>query len=308
MKGNLFLAGLLLPVLSYCQSVDSSNMHKKLTTTAPLFGGVTATNIVAPVNTNGSTITIQQPIVDVGFPVYKDFSGAHPLLIKTGIRYQGLFLSGEQNIGSKEFQSITIPLLLNYSVSRTTSITFVGLINVGSDFKRSIAAEDILYTAGVRVGFRPSKSFKYGITLAYSSSYSGKFLLPIPDIDWTISNKLNLTGIIPARASLKYKLSAIQSLGITMSLSSSMYRLNEDAKDQYIHLQQNSAGLIYDLKLSKLWRLNLIAAHTFSQKLETFNMDQKVPFEGFSKLNDRVANISYHQNSFIFQGGISYEF
>lgn len=308
MKRSLFLMGMLLPVLGYCQSVDSSSMHKKLTTAAPLLGGVTVTNIVSPVNAGGNTFTMQQPIVDLGFPVYKDFSAAHPILIKTGIRYQGLSLSGEKNIGSNEFHSITIPLLLNYSLSRTTSIAFVGLATIASDLKRSIGTEDILYTAGVRVGVRPSKSFRYGITLAYTSNYSGKFLLPIPDIDWTISNKISLTGIIPVRASLKYKLSEIQSLGITASLNGSMYRLNGDAKDQYIHLRQNSAGLIYDLKLSQRWKLNLIAGHTFSQRLETFNMDQKVPFDGFNKFNDRVANISYRQNSFIFQGGLSYEF
>jgi hypothetical protein len=308
MKRSLFLMGMLLPILGYCQNADTSSMRKKLTTTAPLLGGVTLTNIVAPVSAGGNTFTIQQPIVDVGFPVYKDFSAAHPILIKTGIRYQGLFLSGGQNIGSNEFHSITVPLLVNYSLSRTTSISFVGLATVGSDFKRSIGAADILYTAGVRVGFRPGKSFKYGITLIYTSNYSGKFLIPLPDIDWTISNRLSLTGIIPARASLKYKLSEMQSLGITGSLNGSMYRLNTDAKDQYIHLRQNSAGLIYDLKLSQRWKLNLVAGHTFSQKLETFNMDQKVPFDGFSKLNDRVANISYRQNSFIFQGGLSYEF
>jgi hypothetical protein len=299
---------MLLPVLGYCQGTDSISMHKKFITTAPLLGGVTVTNIVSPVDASGNTFTMQQPIIDVGFPVYKDFSTPHPILIKTGIRYQGLFLSGEQNIGSTGFQSITVPFLLNYSLSRTTNISFVGLATVGSDFKRSINAEDVLYTVGVRIGFQPSNSFRYGVTLAYISNYSGKFLLPIPDIDWTISNKLSLTGVIPARASLKYKLSEIQSLGITGALNSSMYRLNADAKDQYINLQQNSAGLIYDLKLSRRWKLNLIAGHTFSQRLETFNMDQKVSFDGFTKLNDRVANISYRQNSFIFQGGISYEF
>jgi len=308
MKRSFFLMGMLLPVLGYCQSADSSNMHKKLTTTAPLLGGVTVTNIVTPVDGGGNTFTMQQPIVDVGFPVYKDFSAAHPILIKTGIRYQGLFLSGDQNTGSNEFQSITVPLLLNYSLSRSTSISFVGLATIGSDLKRSIGTEDIQYTAGVRIGFRPSKPFRYGITLAYTSNYSGKFLLPIPDIDWTISNTLSLTGIIPVRATLKYQLSEIQSLGITASLNGSMYRLNNDAKDQYLHLRQNSAGLIYDLKLSQRWKLNLIAGHTFSQRLETFNLDQKVPFDGFSKLNDRVANVSYRQNSFIFQGGLSYEF
>lgn len=37
-------------------------------------------------------------------------------------------------------------------------------------------------------------------------------------------------------------------------------------------------------------------------------MNQKVPFEGFAKLNDRVANITYNQNSFLFKVGLSYQF
>jgi hypothetical protein len=308
MKRSFLLMGMLLPVLSYCQSADSSSIHKKFTTTAPQLGGVTVSDIVAPVNANGNTFIMQQPIADIGIPVYKDFSTAHTVLIKTGIRYQGLFLSNEQNIGSDAFHSLTIPLLVNYSLSRTTNISFIGLAAIGSDFKQNISMQDIQYTAGVRIGFRPSRSFKYGVTLAYTSNYSGKYLLPIPDIDWAISNKLSLIGVIPVRASLEYKLSKTQSLGVTAAFSGSMYRLNADATQQYIHLRQNSAGLIYDLKLGQRWKWSLIAGHTFSQRLETFNLDQKVPFDGFNKLNDRVSNISYRQNSFIFQSGISYEF
>lgn len=92
-------------------------MNKKLATTAPFLGGVTVSNIVTPVSTNGNTIAMQQPIVDIGFSAYKNFATPHPILIKTGIRFQGLFLSGVQNISSKGFQSVTVPLLLNYSIT-----------------------------------------------------------------------------------------------------------------------------------------------------------------------------------------------
>jgi len=300
--------GILLPLFSYCQSPDSTYTNKKLTTTAPLLGGVTVTNIVSPVNAGGNTFTMQQPIVDASTPVYKDFSTAHPVLVKVGIRYQGLFLSGVQNIGEDQFHSITGSLLFNYSVSHTTSISFIGLATMASDFKQSPVAGDILYTVGVRFGFRPTASFKYGITMLYTRNYSGNFLLPLPDIDWSISKRLSLTGIIPARASLKYQLSDMQSLGVTASFNGSMFRLNEDTRNQYIHLRQNNAGFIYDVKLSQQWKFNLVAGHTFLQRLETFNMDQKVAFDGFNKLSNRISNISYLQNSFIFQGGISYEF
>ena len=307
MKGIIFLTGMLLPLLGYCQNSDTTR-HSRFLTTSPRLGGINVNYIVTPVNTNGSTLTMQQPIVDIGIPVYKDFSTVHAVLIKTGIRYQGLFLSNADEISSTWFHSVTVPLLLNYSLSRSTSISFIGLATVASDFKQNLVAGDILYTAGVRLGFRPGNNFRYGVTLTYISNYSGKFLLPIPDIDWTINNKWNFTAIIPARATLRYKFTEAQSLGITGSLDGSMYHLSEARQAQYLHLRQNSAGLIYEVKLDKRWKLSMIAGHTFMQKLETFNMDQKVPFDGFNKLNDRVANVSYQQNSFMFQGGISYEF
>ena len=304
---SVFLAVMLLPVLGYSQNADST-ARPKLVTTAPRLGGVNITNLFTPVKANGNTFIMQTPVADISIPIYKDFRSKHPILLRTGIRYQGLLLSNEKNIGSTNFHSITIPLLFNYSLSRATSVSFIGLASAGSDFKQNLEGKDILYTVGVRIGFRQNKSFKYGVTLAYTNNYSGRYLLPIPDIDWTISKKLSLTGILPARVSLKYKISEAQSLGLTASIGGTMYRLNENHQAQYLHLRQNSVGLIYDRTLARRWKLSLIAGHTFMQRLETFNIDQKVSLNRFSKLNDRIPNISYRQNSFIFQGGISYQF
>lgn len=307
MKKSLFLVGILLSVFGHAQSTDSSR-RSKLVTTSPRLGGITITDMVAPIKVDGGTCIIQSPIVDIGIPVYKHFRSKHPVLIRTGIRYQGLFLSNGDKIGGTNFHSITVPFLYSYSFSRATNIAFIGLAAVGSDFKQDLEAQDIQYTVGLRVGFNQNKAFKYGVTLAYTSNYSGTYLLPLPDVDWTINKRWNLTGILPVRLSLKYTFSEAQSLGITTSVGGSMYRLNEDTKAQYLHLRQNSVGLIYDLKLGQRWKLNLIGGYTFMQRLETFDMDQKIRLDGFSKLNDRVSNVSYQNNSVIFQGGITYVF
>jgi hypothetical protein len=307
MKNALFLTGILLPVLGYSQNADSTK-PSKLTTTSPLLGGINVSNMTVPVRANGSTFIMQLPVADIGVPLYKNFTSKHPVLLRAGVRYQGLLLSNEKKISSNNFHSITIPLVYSYSFSRSANISLIGLTSVGSDFKQNITGNDILYTAGVRMGVIQKKSFKLGVTLTYSSNYSGTYLLPIPDIDWTINKKLSLTGVLPARISLNYKISQAQSLGLTASVGGSMYRLNETGKEQYLQLQQSSGGFMYDLKLNRRWKINLIAGHTFTQRLETFNMDQKVGLNGFGKLNDRIANISYRENSFIFQGGISYQF
>src|SRR5262249_37316558 len=163
-------------------------------------------------------------------------STVHTVLIKTGIRYEGLMLSDEKNIGNSSFHSLTVPLLASYSFSRTTNMSLIGLATIGSDFKQNIEPDDILYTAGVRIGFQPKNTLRYGVTLTYIHNYSGDFVLPLPDIDWMINKKLNLSGVLPARLSLKYKFVPSQSIGITSWYVGSMYRLNDGAEKQYLNL------------------------------------------------------------------------
>jgi hypothetical protein len=69
---------------------------------------------------------MQLPIVDISVPLYKKFSSVHAVLIKTGIRYEGMLLSNEKNISDNS-------------------------------------------------GFQPKGTLRYGITLTYIRSYSGKF-------------------------------------------------------------------------------------------------------------------------------------
>jgi len=307
MKKNIFLAGILMPILGYTQQTDST-AKPVLLTTAPRLGGVNITNQVTPINAGGNTFVMQLPTADVGIPVYKHFSGKHPVMVKTGVRYQGLLLTDEQSIGSNNFHSLTVPLLVSYSFSRATNMQFIGAATAGTDGKQDIKGEDIQYVIGVRMGFHQRSAFKYGVTLSYISNYSGSYILPIPDLDWEINKRWSLSGIIPVRTSLKYAITKAHSLGITAGYNGGLYGLNNQPQRQYIQLQQYSGGLIYDGKLGQRWRVNLVAGYTFMQRLETFNMDQKISFNDLTKLNDRKPNISYRQNSFIFQGGISYLF
>ncbi|GGH59919.1 hypothetical protein HNQ91_000738 [Filimonas zeae] len=308
MKAGILLAGILLPALSYCQQQDTT-LRNKLLSTAPRLGGITITNQVVPVNVNGQSFTMQLPVMDVSIPLYKKLKSAHPVIIKAGIRYQGLLLSNEKAISSNNFHSLTIPLLFSYSLSRATNLSLIGTATLSTDFISAVSNEDMMYMAGFRLGFRQNKLFKYGVTITYIHNFAGQYLLPLPDFDWSIGKRLNFSGILPARTTFKYKFTPTTSLGITASLGGgSMYRLFQPGNAQYIHLRQSSAGIIYDQQIAKRWKLNLVAGRTLSQRLETFNMDQKISLNKFNELDKRVPNISYQQNSFLFQGSISYQF
>lgn len=303
MKTVFFLTVQLLPVLCLAQMTDS-NTISRLTTVSPRLGGVTVTDAVTPMK--GSDV--QQHIVDFGIPLYKNFTGPHAILIKSGFRYENLLVPNIQPYGSGVFNNFTIPLIASYGITKKTSLTFVGLASFSSDLKESLQTKDLQYTAGIRIGFRPSNNLQYGVTLTYINNYSGRFLLPIPDIDWTINKHLTLSAIVPSRISLKYKLSPAQSIGLTSGYVGNIYSLNNGKTKQYLSWQQYSAGIIYDRSISKRWSFNLIAGHSFMQRLETFDQGAKASLDNFSELSGRKANYSEQQTSFIFQGGISYKF
>jgi hypothetical protein len=307
MKRALLLAGVLLPFIGFSQTPDS-NRQSRFLTAAPRLGGLALTDAVTPLKVNGTGSMVQQHILDFGLPLYKNFTAAHPVFIKSGFRYENLLVPNIAAFGSGAFHSCTVPLLASYSLSRKTNLTFIGLATVSSDLKQSLSFSDLQYTAGLRIGFQAGKQLRYGVTLTYVNSYSGQLLLPIPDLDWTINRRLQLSAVVPSRISLKYKFTANQSLGLTTGYMATTYGMADGKSKQYLSWQQFSGGLIYDLKLSGRWNINLVAGHSFMQRLETFDQQEKASFDNFSELNNRKPIYSDRQTSFVFQAIISYQF
>jgi hypothetical protein len=281
-----------------------------LTAAAPLLSGVNISYIVSPVKSpKGGTFTMNQLIVDESTPVYKDLKAKHPVLIKVGVRYQGLYLSGEDKIGASNFHAISVPLIASYAFSKNTNITAIASAGVASDFRKDISGTDIYYNGGLRLGFGQSTNFKFGVTIVYSKAYSGNTLIPLPDIDWTISKKWRLEGLLPFRTSLKYKLNETQTLALTQGFNTIAYRLNDPTgMGKYLQLQQVTGGLMYEHTFSRRWSLHLMGGYAFSSKLEAFDNGQTIRFNDFGALSRRVRDISYDKGVVIGQLGISYKF
>ena len=284
--------------------------------------------MMAPISKNGENFLIGQSVVDLSVPVYKNFKTSHPVIFKAGIRYQGLLLSGQSSVGAdpyesnlglndfsgqntvggKTFHSFTIPLSYTYVLSPSKNITAIAAAGFGGDLKKSLVSSDLIYTAGLRMGFHQNRNFKYGITLLYNKTYSGVYVIPIPDIDWTINDKWNLSAALPIRTTLRYMLNSSQSIGATFGLNAGEYRLNNESTGKYLQFQQMSGGIVYDLKLWQNWKINILGAYTMMQKLQSFNNDQEVSLNNFGALKDRKTNYSNQSKSMVIQGGISYQF
>lgn len=327
MKKSIFLsmAVLFSPALVLAQAINDGPLQ----TVAPKLGGINITGMMAPISSNGKNFLINQLVVDLSAPVYKNFNTPHPEIFKVGIRYQGMFLSGESSVGAdplesnlglnnnfsgqnslggKTFHSLTIPVSYTYVINPSTNLTAIAAVGFGSDLKKNLPSSDLIYTAGVRMGFQQDRNFKYGVTLVYNKTYSGTYLIPIPDIEWAINDRWNLSAALPIRTTLRYKINSSQSIGATFGLNAGEYRLNGEQKGKYVQFQQMSQGLIYDLKLWNNWKLNIIGAYTLMQKLQSFDNDQKISLDDFGGLKNRKTNYSNQSKSLVVQGGISYQF
>ena len=309
----LLLASSKLPAQGKVNMNDSLRAEKKqpVATAPPLMGRININYMLAPVDAGTNNFTISQLTVDEISPLYKltKKRSPHPVILRFGLRYQGLFLSGEKAIDGDNFHSISVPLMLTYVTSRNTSITGILSGGVASDFRKTVTSDDIFYNIGLRFGFRQTKRFKFGVTLVYSDTYVGRTLIPLPDFDWTISSRWKLEAFMPTRLALKYKLNKTQTLALVQSLNTASYRLNDSTKvGKYLQLQQVSGGLMYELNIGRHWAFNLMGGYAFSQKLQTFNNDQKISFNSLATMKDRVKVVSYEKASPMFQATLSFKF
>jgi hypothetical protein len=324
MKRVFILAGILLPLLSWSQSPaptpqnsDSSaqkpdgNRQSVFLTAAPRLGGIALTDAVSPMKHGNGRSIVQQHIVDFGIPVYENFTSKHPTFIKVGFRYENLIVPNHPALGNGSFNNFMVPLVASYSVTKKFNLTLIGMAAMSSDMKQDFTTGDIQYNAGIRFGWQPNQNLRYGVTLVYVNNYSGKYLLPVPDIEWTINKKWQFSAVVPSRITIKYKLTPNQSLGLTTGYASNVYAINkigQQSVKQYLSWQQYSGGLLYEVTLSKRWNFNVMAGHSFSQKLETFDQSQKASLDNFSFLSNRKPIYSDHQTSFIAQATINYKF
>lgn len=273
----------------------------------PLLGAFIFRTAASQMNAGGFNFVAYQTFADISSPIYGSIKGKHPYFGQLNLKYQGLQLAGEKNIGQSVFHNFSMAIFHNYIRSKSNFITVIALGSVGSDFKRSIIASDLNLVLGVRVGWRQNKAFKIGVIFVYANVYSGQYLLPLPDFKWSINDHWTLSGLFPIKTSLKYKISNTQSLGGTFDLGGGAYRLNDfSANRKYIQLSQFSAGLVYDVAINRKFKMALFLEHAVMQKLQTFNSNEKAFLNQFNK--KRTAEVSYIRTSFVLQAELRYLF
>lgn len=117
----------------------------------------------------------------------------------------------------------------------------------------------------VIANFKANENLKYKLGVYVNKEFFGVFVMPLLGIDWEISKKTNLFGVLPGNLTLEHKVSKKIYTGASFRAITSSYRLDTG----YWRINENRLGAFIDFYLAKKLVLNFEAGHSVLRKVTT---------------------------------------
>lgn len=144
--------------------------------------------------------------------------------------------------------------------------SFAAIPRLSSDLK-NISGSDFQAGTFVLNSFKKSEVLKYKFGVYYNSEYFGFFMLPLAGIDWNISSRVNLFGVLPGSMNFEYKIIPGQVHGgLSFRSITNSFRYENGS---YLRIQDNQLKLYCDLYFAKRLVLNMEAGRSLSRKHTT---------------------------------------
>jgi hypothetical protein len=152
---------------------------------------------------------------------------------------------------------------------------FVGLIRLSSDLK-NITAEHLQPGCAMLVIYERSHKVRYKLGVFYSAEFFGTLVLPLAGIDWKITDRLTLHGLVPRSMFLEYKVTPRVYAGIATKTVLNSYRYQSFNPHDYIKIEENHVRLFVDYYLTRHIVFNVEAGHTFFREYHQRSVQQRM--------------------------------
>ena len=118
--------------------------------------------------------------------------------------------------------------------------------------------------------YKRSTDLTYRFGVYYNSEFFGPFIIPLVGIDWKISNKDNLFGVLPQILTYEHKVSDRFYWGAVYRMFNNSYRigyLNNSLNENYLRIVEMQLLLSADVYLTKKIVFNVEAGHSLFRRL-----------------------------------------
>jgi hypothetical protein len=186
-------------------------------------------------------------------------------------------------------------LYQKFSKDRNLKIFFTPRLM--SDFN-NVNAKHFQYGGMFLYGKKYNENLSMGFGINYNQELFGPYLVPLIDLNWKLSEKWSIAGVLPIYAKVKYNVNDRFNIGWSHFGLITSYRLGEtEYNGDYIERSSIDETLFARYHLSKNIHLEGRFGYALSRSYAQYEEDEKVDFSlplvGFG--DDRVQkNISFH--------------
>ncbi|MBN2522027.1 MAG: hypothetical protein JXB24_02085 [Bacteroidales bacterium] len=149
------------------------------------------------------------------------------------------------------------------------------------------------------------KKFRDNLTMSFGAMYNhdffGPYLVPLINLDWQLSERWSVAGLLPVYAKINYKVNDWCTAGIShFGLVTTYYLGDPDCKGDYIERKSIDLSLFGRFRIAGNIYIEGRAGHSLGRSYTQYEADQKVdfslPLAGFG--DDR------EQKNIVFKDGV----
>jgi hypothetical protein len=143
--------------------------------------------------------------------------------------------------------------------------------------------------ASVVAAFKKSSNLTYRFGLYYNSEFFGAFFIPLVGVDWKLSSRDNLFGILPQILTYEHRVSPKFSWGAAYRMYNNSYRagyLNNSLITTYMRINEMQILLSADAYLTRHVVFNIEAGHSLFRRIRFGTDDNKKNYYSDEKVND----------------------
>ncbi|WP_312901919.1 DUF6268 family outer membrane beta-barrel protein [Chryseobacterium taichungense] len=214
--------------------------------------------------------SVQGKIKDIdaflNFPIYRD----EKRTAGGRLQFKSRSISGLDPTLSKNLYNADVFVFWQLKIKQKYKVYFFAQVGAYSDFK-DISEEDFRYSFGARYTIQHNDNLKTGWGISYNRQFYGHQLNPFISVDYQITPKLQLTGLLPIRPKLIYAINDKLSWTNEISASAASYRLSASEENSRFLRINNWFGISsLEYKLAGHHKFSLGFGYDFVNNLKLY--------------------------------------
>lgn len=202
----------------------------------------------------------------LNFPIYRD----EKRTAGGRLQFKSRSISGLDPALSKNLYSADVFIFWQLKIKQRYKVYFFAQIGAYSDFK-DISEEDFRYSFGARYTIQHNDNLKTGWGISYNRQFYGHQLNPFISVDYQITPKLQLAGLLPIRPKVIYSINDQLSWTNEIVAGAGSYRLSANEEDSRFIRINNWYGMSsLEYKLAGHHTLSLGIGYDFINNLKLY--------------------------------------